>query len=329
MTPPGTLVISLDFELMWGVRDHLSIAEYGDAVLGAREAVPQMLALFEEFGVRATWATVGLLFAKTRDEMRAFSPTLRPAYTNLALSPYAALESDEIGRDEAKDPYHFAASLIERIADTPGQEISTHTYSHFYCLEPGATSEAFAADLDAAIAIAEHAGHITRSIVFPRNQYADAHLKICTSRGLVSHRGNPSGFAYRSKNVSENNNTAARSWRLIDGIVPLSGHHTFALPPRYPSHPQDVRASLFLRAGSKLPVYKPLHYAHIRRGMDRAARRGHMYHLWWHPHNAGRRTERFMNDLRGLLVHYRHLQDRYGMITRTMTECADGQDTVV
>ena len=35
----GSFVISLDFELMWGVRDHRSIADYGDAVLGGREAI--------------------------------------------------------------------------------------------------------------------------------------------------------------------------------------------------------------------------------------------------------------------------------------------------
>ena len=65
----GTFVISLDFELMWGVRDHRTVAEYGDAVLGGREAIPLMLSRFTEAGIRATWATVGLLFAKTRTEM--------------------------------------------------------------------------------------------------------------------------------------------------------------------------------------------------------------------------------------------------------------------
>ena len=42
----GTFVISLDLELMWGVRDHSTVAEYGDAVLGGRAAIPKMLDRF-------------------------------------------------------------------------------------------------------------------------------------------------------------------------------------------------------------------------------------------------------------------------------------------
>jgi hypothetical protein len=54
-------LISLDFELMWGVRDHRSIATYGKNILGVREAIPAMLAMFTKYRVKATWATVGML----------------------------------------------------------------------------------------------------------------------------------------------------------------------------------------------------------------------------------------------------------------------------
>src|SRR5262245_13071649 len=58
----GALVISLDFELHWGVRDKRPVdGSYRENLLGAREAIPRMLDLFEEFGIAATWATVGFL----------------------------------------------------------------------------------------------------------------------------------------------------------------------------------------------------------------------------------------------------------------------------
>ena len=38
----GQFVISLDFELLWGVRDHSDKQSYGQNVLGAREAVPRI-----------------------------------------------------------------------------------------------------------------------------------------------------------------------------------------------------------------------------------------------------------------------------------------------
>jgi peptidoglycan/xylan/chitin deacetylase (PgdA/CDA1 family) len=172
----GRFVISLDFELMWGVRDHRSVADYGDAVLGARQAIPQMLQLFARYDIQATWATVGLLFARTKGEMRRFAPAILPEYQNPRLSPYPAL--DQIGADEDEDPHHFGRSLLDQIASTRGQEIATHSYGHVYALEPGMTPEAWRADLAAAIAIATEAGHSLQSIVFPRNQMGPDHVAI-------------------------------------------------------------------------------------------------------------------------------------------------------
>ena len=156
---PGTFVISLDFELMWGVHDSRTQAEYGDAILGARAAIPQMLSRFAQHGIRATWATVGL-----------------------RRSPYPLLP--QIGLNEREDPLHFGGELIARIADTPGQEIATHTFSHYYTLEPGPSLAAFEADIAVAKEVASRDGHQIRSIVFPRNQMTPAHIAACLRHGL-------------------------------------------------------------------------------------------------------------------------------------------------
>ena len=59
----GALVISLDFELHWGVRDKCAPdGPYRENLLGARKAIPRILDLFEEFDVAATWATVGIRY---------------------------------------------------------------------------------------------------------------------------------------------------------------------------------------------------------------------------------------------------------------------------
>src|SRR5690606_8373869 len=94
--------------------------------------------------------------------------------------------------------YYFGMSLVRRIAECPGQEIGTHTHSHFYCLEPGQTIEAFEADLAAAHRLAGHKGIVLRSIVFPRNQFAPEHLSACERHGIEVYRGNPRPWAYRA-----------------------------------------------------------------------------------------------------------------------------------
>jgi peptidoglycan/xylan/chitin deacetylase (PgdA/CDA1 family) len=192
----GEFVISLDFELLWGVRDHATRETYGANVLGGREAIPRILDLFERHGISATWATVGLLMAECRDELMASlpPPELRPRYTDPRLSNYAYL--DEVGEDERRDPHYYGMSLVRRIMDCPRQEIGTH--SHFYCLEPGQTVEAFEADLLSAHRLAGAKGITLRSMVFPRNQFSPAHLDACARSGINIYRGNPLPWAYQA-----------------------------------------------------------------------------------------------------------------------------------
>lgn len=76
---PGTLAISLDFELFWGVHDKRTLRDYGRNILGAREAIPRMLEVFERYGVHCTWAIVGLLLFDDKEELLQYLPEARPS----------------------------------------------------------------------------------------------------------------------------------------------------------------------------------------------------------------------------------------------------------
>jgi hypothetical protein len=77
----GVLLISLDFELHWGVRDQKTIADYRDNLLGERAAVPALLRIFSEYGMHATWATVGFLFFENREQLLRGLPAGRTMRT--------------------------------------------------------------------------------------------------------------------------------------------------------------------------------------------------------------------------------------------------------
>lgn len=81
----------------------------------------------------------------------ANSPSKKPTYSNLKLNPYAYGNTH---RNLGLDRFFFAPNLIKEIQNTQGQEIGTHTYSHYYCLETGQNKEQFADDLDTAIKLA-------------------------------------------------------------------------------------------------------------------------------------------------------------------------------
>ena len=314
----GAFVISLDFELLWGVRDKRTIADYGPNILGVRRVVPALLDLFAERNIACTWATVGLLFFGTNTEMLAALPARKPRYANAKISSYHYLA--EVGADEERDPYHYGLSLIRRILAYPAQEIGTHTFSHFYCLEEGGDTAAFRADLAAARAAADGLGVKLASIVFPRNQVGPAHLSVCREFGLRAFRGNERVWFHRARRDSEQT-LLMRGCRLADSYVPIGGAHDHE--PALVDGMVDVPASRFLRPAGKSAVMERLRLRRITSAMEMAARRRRLFHLWWHPHNFGVDLQQNLAFLRDILDHFRTLQDRYGMRSMTMAAVAD------
>ncbi|MDQ4068130.1 MAG: hypothetical protein M3203_01420 [Actinomycetota bacterium] len=67
-----------------------------------------------------------------------------PHARRLLLPPYHEL----VGEIEASEPFHLARSLVDLIRAAPSQELASHTFSHYYCLEPGQDEAAFRADLE-------------------------------------------------------------------------------------------------------------------------------------------------------------------------------------
>ena len=204
---PGALVISLDFELHWGVRDHVT---RDDALYGrlpdARRAVADMLEVFSARHIRATWATVGFLFASTRDEVEAHLPRERPTYPRAELDPYV----EAIGIDEEHDPEHLAGSLVELISGSAGQEVGSHTFSHYYCLEPGQSEATFRADLAAAQAIALRRGLELTSLVLPRNQWNPAYAAAVLDLGFRCIRGPQRSWGHRARHEWRPEHSAPR-----------------------------------------------------------------------------------------------------------------------
>ena len=316
---PGSLVISLDFELHWGVCDHLTVDEYRANLLGAREAIPAMLALFAERAIHATWATVGFLFFDRRAALLDALPSQRPTYTVPRLSSYEWLPA--VGDDERADPFHFGRSLLEQIRKTPHQEIATHTFSHYYCLERGQTPDQFRADLRAARSAAETLGVALTSIVFPRNQMAREHLDVCAELGIHVYRGNERSWLYRPT-TREDRGLLRRALRLADTYLNLSGHHA-TRATLVPPNLVDVAASRFLRPYSpRLRRFEQLKLRRITQSMTHAAQRGLTYHLWWHPHNFGVHLAENLRMLSSILDHFSSLSAQHGMRSRTMSELA-------
>lgn len=316
----GALVISLDFELFWGVRDTRTLEGYRGNLLGVRDAIPRLLDLFAEYGIHATWATVGFLFFDGRDDLLENAPAVRPRYRVRELDPYAVLPA--LGRSEREDPFHFAPSLIRLIRSYPGQEIGTHTFSHFYCLEEGQDEAAFAADLEAAARAAGRFGVTLESIVFPRNQINEAYLDTCRAAGLVAYRGTEESWLHRPSR-RDDHTAMRRALRLADAYLPISGVRSERPSVLRGSALVNVRSSRFLRPYTPLlATGERLRRARVVNEMRAAAAQRGIYHLWWHPHNFGSHIDENLRMLREVLEGYRRLAGDRGFRTASMAEIA-------
>ncbi len=309
----GIFTISLDFELFWGVRDHRTLESYGENIRNVHHVVPRLLEMFSKYNVHCTWATVGFLFFNEKKEMTPFLPAERPTYKKKEYDPYPYLEQNELEKI-----YHFAPALIEQIKKTAGQEIGTHTFSHFYTLEKNTTIAQFQSDLRAAIAIAKEKGIEIKSIVFPRNQYSDEHIKACQEEGIKIYRGNELSGVY--KPISrENENIFRKGTRFADTYINMTGHHCHAFPVA--GEIINVPASRFLRPyNPKFKMFDALKLRRIKQGIKFAAKHGLIYQLWWHPHNFGKYIDENFKFLEKLLKVYQQLNKEQKMESLNLQE---------
>ena len=315
----GVFVISLDFELFWGVWDVTSKERYGDNILGVKDVIPGLIDLFARYDFKATFATVGFLFAKNKTELLSFLPDNKPDYSNDNYNVYSR-EIPSIGNNEEDDPYHFGHSLLQQLKQSP-HEISTHTFSHYYCLEEGQCGEEFEADIAAAKKIAAANDITISSIVFPRNQVNEEYLTILKENGIGAYRGNPTSWIYKPRKFTAEV-PFIRLCRLMDTYVPISGYNTHVIK-KEEGLPVNIPASRFLKPYNKnLAWLEKIKLQRIMNEMTKAAKKKEVYHLWWHPHSFGVNIAENMANLTLILNHFRLLNKEYGFANLTMKEAA-------
>ena len=309
----GALVISLDFELLWGVFDKVEWKDRKEYFQNTRKVIPEILNLFEKYEVHCTWATVGMLFNENWDEWNQNIPDVLPDYENKKLSAYQygkSIQSKETER------LCFAPELIKRIKDTSGQEIGTHTYSHYYCLERGQGLESFQADLNKAREVEKKLGINSTSLVFPRNQFNADYLKICKEIGLRTVRTNPEVWYW---NNTQQDSIQQKIFRTGDAYIGFNNKSYKEIPEIFPGI-KAQKSSRLLRPFSGNKILDRSRLIRIRSEMKTAARNKRIYHLWWHPHNFGINPERNLKDLALILKNYAVLKNEYGFNSFNMKD---------
>jgi peptidoglycan/xylan/chitin deacetylase (PgdA/CDA1 family) len=318
----GIFTISLDFELHWGVFDKKDRLARKQCYQNTLQLIPSLLELFHKYDVHVTWATVGSLFASNEKEWNELKPSVEPDYVNIQYSAYKWVVKNRM-TDEHRWA-HFAPEQIQMIVNSPNQELATHTFSHYYCVEPQKNLEAFSADLQAADNAAQKFNTHLTSLVFPRNQFNSDYLKICFKEGIRVVRSNPDNWFWTPV-ANDGNSLMRKIFRTGDGYIQMGNRSSYPLSSIQvkEDEPLQLPASRLLRSWQpKVPILNGLRLRRIINELQTAAKRKECYHLWWHPENFGDYPEENMKDLETILQYYSKCKKAFGMASWNMGEYA-------
>jgi len=309
----GIFTISLDFELHWGLFDIISIDKLTSYFDNTIDVIPEILKVFEAYDVEATWAIVGMLFHESMDELKQNMPDLVPSYEDKILSAYEFISSSY---NDSYSKYYFAPELVKQIAKTKGQEVGTHTYSHYYTFAEGQTKEQFQEDIAASVRAAEALGVSFSSIVYPRNQYLEKYNSVCEAHNITICRINPKIWFW---DASLKYKFVKKIVRTLDCYLPLC-KTSYKLDKEVggTKNPLLLRTSRFYKPRETNKILNKLKLLRVKREMKLAAKKGEYYHLWWHPHNFGTYPQQSIEDLKEILEYYKVLNAKYGFKSLNM-----------
>ncbi|NVK53935.1 MAG: polysaccharide deacetylase family protein [Flavobacteriaceae bacterium] len=276
-----------------------------------REVVPRILDLFSKYQIKATWATVGMLMCENQEEWNAYQPEELPTFKNQKFSAYHWLHTQ-------KDLYEkdlFAPDLVNQVIHTPGQELGSHSFAHYYSMEEGQTISQWKADLRAAKKIArDKFGKNIESLVFPRNQYSEEVIQAAQQEGFYIFRTNPEDWFWKEV---EKESLPKKVFRTGDTLFPL-GLKTSYTPFEKEGDILRLPASRILRPYRKGSLFNGLRIARIKGEIDTAIRNKEIYHLWWHPHNFGNYPVENLKILEEFLIWIKSKVDLGDLVSESM-----------
>lgn len=287
---PGKVTLSIDLELAWGVWDTVTADDLRFAETAERPICAALVDLFDRYEVPVTWLMVAALLDEASGRARPGAPSC-----------------------------WYAPDVIERITGAKVRhEIGSHGGRHIYFDRISRTQ----AQDDLGFAKSVHRAHGLgfRSFVYPRG--AVGHPDILAASGIRVVRSRDVGLL---RTANPEGRIVARAANFIDQFLPV---------PPTPSWPQplgpltDIPGCMQVlgRNGLRRFALPQVTRAKLLLGLERAARSGGTFHLWFHPSNFYHRAEEQLATLGWFLARAADAAGRGRVEFRTMGSYATEAD---
>ena len=311
--PKPSFVISLDFELFWGVIRSRSIDNYQRNVLGVKDAIPSILNVFSKYEIRATWATVGGILC---NDFKQWESLINDYYFDKSI--YSNKDIRSVIKKNSR--LFFSRELVQMIRHTSGQELASHTFGHYDQVHSESLLDNFRKDMLLNNMIMNEYGIHPKSIVFPRNTINVQLVNILPEFGIKTYRGNQDHFLYREGDIVPFG-ILGKGIRYLDSAFNISGSNISSVSMF--DEVINVPSTYFLRPIAGFNTKSILNRCRLNRiksEMTIAAKTSSTFHLWWHPHNFGLQLNENIYFLEKIIEHFFVLKKEYGMVSMNMRD---------
>ncbi len=269
------VVISLDFELGWGVLEDPLWKERQNNGLykRLRPVLADLFTYLESTELSTTWASV----------------------SSMSIERYADLSIDHLPNDykdatalffkEAEWETRCANDLFDswaKISDF--SELASHTSTHIYADHSSVKSEHYVADIkDSIDTLERYFSHPISSLIFPRDQ-ADFRTEIAQQHPL-NFRLNPAFFKNKKNKLQRIVAGGAKFWDNIPSSQVFLGNHGEIY--------QSGSMYLNWSGGDFERLKKILVLIQIERLIKQLPHTNNIFHIWLHPFNLAESTKHY------------------------------------
>jgi len=269
-------VLSVDVEGLWGLFFVRSYVADPTAAEAGRRALPRLGTMLAERGMAATFAFVGHLFHDSCGpwETEAHPDAPRPVYPWYERDWYG----DDPGTDEARDPLWYARSQALAI-HAQGHDVGAHGFAHAILDPEHVQRDVADHEMRSAQSAADTAGLPSlRSFVFPQNVVG--HVDALAENGFTCYRDTDGGLPVRAGPPGGLGRAASLARHALAappfvGQARMRDDGVVVLPSSFP---------LLGRDGLRRVVSRSARIARVEKGLQRAARKDAIVHVWTHPH---------------------------------------------
>lgn len=312
----GIMVISIDFELMWGMVEKSDDTGVKNKVRGVKDLIPRILQLFEKYNIHATWAVVGFLIFEDKDILEKYTKNNNINYTNSKINSYNYIDLIRIEDDNC---YYFGNALINQIKEVDNQKIGSHSFSHYYAKELGQTIHDFERDVEMFDRVLlKYFDVKAKTYIPPRFQHNSKYNEILKKNGYNSYRGIRNEKMKQSKLPK----FLIKKIKFLDRYFNLLGKRSYYLKEvMIEEGIYNIKESYYMRPfKSNNFFFEYFKIIRIKKEMTHAAKKSKVFHLWWHPHDFGINIENNMKQLEKILIHYSFLKTKYNFSSMCMNE---------